>query len=184
MSFVYIENVLSSDVIEHFYQRYSSISPHDQSSHYIWDEKMTGNGSMIPTWSTQIDGSDRALLRTDLYTNPSSPFYKSKDVKHCDVAVLKYPKGSSCPEHIDTAIGAMTVFLNKSWSVDKGGLFQYLHKDQWHTVIPKFNCAVYSLYDVQQTGPEHKVTEVLTDDVRCVLQIFMRKPGDVKVRFS
>lgn len=183
MSFTYIENVLSVDVIEHLCEKYSAINPLDENSHYIWDEKMTGNGTMVPTWSTQIEGADRALLRTDLYSNANSPFFQCKDVKHCDVAILKYPKGSSCPRHMDVAIGAMTVFLNRKWSQDKGGLFKYQDNNEWITVTPKYNCAVYTLYNKQTQGPEHAVSEVLTDDVRCVLQVFMRKPGDVHVRY-
>lgn len=182
--FTYIEDILSIELIDKLYDKYYQISDTDESSHDIWHEKMTENKTLVPTYTVQLSGKDKMLIQYELFNRIGSPFYNMKDVKHCDAAIIKYPTGSKLPFHIDTAIASCTIFLNKSWTLENGGIFQWVDRNNiTHDVVPKYNCGVYSYYGEQQEGAEHGATEVLGENHRAVLQIFLRKPGEIGIKY-
>jgi len=181
--FKYIENILSDNIIDYLYDKYYSISHTDESSHDIWDSKMTEDKNLPPVYTTQLSGKDKTQIQFELFNRIQSPFYNMKDVKHCDAAIIKYPTGTKLPYHIDTSIASMTIFLNKKWRADDGGIFQWVEESGIKGVVPKYNCGVYAIFDSQQQGAEHGATEVIGKDHRAVLQIFLRKPGEIGIKY-
>ena len=188
MSFICAQNILSDSVLTQLHEL-CLIKDTDQSSYDIWPDEVTGNKTLVETFSEQINhkhGSLKKILQNDLYERPSSPLHKSKLVLHADFAILKYPPGSSCPYHYDTAQCAMTLFLNQQWEPNWGGGFVYFDDaGVEHTIPVQYNSAAYTFYDELTTGPKHGAEQVSGPETRYVLQVFARKKSntDASVKF-
>jgi hypothetical protein len=81
-------------------------------------------------------------------------------------------RGSFLPEHTDKSYSkAVTVFLNKEWTLDHGGVFYWkdVQTGNWNMVSPLFNRAV-----INGEGIPHGVSPVQSD-YRITLQIFVHK---------
>jgi hypothetical protein len=83
---------------------------------------------------------------------------------HCDYA----------PKLTPDRHGALTVYLNRKWGLDKGGEFLYTmdidDKDSIERVTPSYNRAVLLEADVH-----HKTTPVVEGNLRKSLQIWLTK---------
>lgn len=81
-----------------------------------------------------------------------------------------WPTHSYIPWHNDPSVKAgITIYLNKQWSRDHGGLFLYEEHDTIRGIVPKYNTCV-----VQQGGVLHSTTPVLPKGkLRCTLQIWI-----------
>jgi len=184
MTYEVVEDVLSAECIEDIYSKYYQITESDESSHYAWDQGVTRNREIPAAYTTQILSRDRMMIANELYTRTSSPFYKMKSVIHCDIAAYKYPVGCWVPFHIDTCMASLTLFLNRDWTESQGGCFQwYDSENKLYAVVPRFNTGVSLVLAEQSTSPEHGVTVVCGAEHRFSLQIFMRKPGDVAIKY-
>lgn len=185
MKFKYVTDVLSADLIEALIKKHCDIFNTDEKSHDTWDDRITNNKKLPIVYATQIIGKERTQIQFDLFNRAESPFYNIKDVKHCDVAIQKYPPNSELPFHLDTCIGSLTLFLNKHWEPSWGGEFIWKDTDGAVTkVSPCHNAGIYVLNETQQTGLDHGVCTITGPDIRYTLQVFMRKPGDVNIRYS
>ena len=81
-----------------------------------------------------------------------------------------WPVNSYIPWHTDVnGVGGMTVYLNKQWSRDNGGLFLYEDQGKINGIVPKQNLCVL------QTGRTmHSTTPVLPrGKLRCTLQVWL-----------
>jgi Rps23 Pro-64 3,4-dihydroxylase Tpa1-like proline 4-hydroxylase len=185
MSYQIAEHVLSEQLVQLITDQFYQISDLDESSHTAWDSRITGNGRITAAYTNQLQGRTKTLLLHELYSRAQSPFRQMKSVIHCDVAAYKYPPGCWLPFHIDTCIASLTIFLNTEWRVDQGGAFQWIDSTgQQHQIFPRFNTGVYLINQNQTTSPEHGVSMVSGFEHRFSLQIFLRKPGDVAIRYS
>jgi hypothetical protein len=170
----YKENILSLDVIEHFDQ-YCKLLPTDDSSNYSWKEEFTKASGRPECFSQQFEGDERFMIQNDLYTNPESPFYKDKRIRNTNVAIQKYPKGASILCHSDRNIGSFTIFLNKEWGPNDGGMLHWETDEGDKCLLPKYNCGIIITTDGlnNKPGPKHWVSAVKSDTPRCAIQIFM-----------
>lgn len=80
-----------------------------------------------------------------------------------------WPPGSYIPWHNDgNHAAALTIYLNKSWDWEDGGLFQYYQNGEIKTEIPKFNTGFF-----QNDGLWHSTTiSSELSPVRKTIQIF------------
>ena len=80
-----------------------------------------------------------------------------------------YPNGAYIPPHKDSIYAkAISIYLNKDWSLSDGGLFCYSDNNEIKCVIPEYNLGV------QNTQAEqHFTTPVTSDKLRISLQIFV-----------
>ena len=69
------------------------------------------------------------LLRDDIYNNISNPLYQNKHVRNMCVAIQKYPQGAVLSSHKDRSVGSVTIFLNKEWDINDGGMFHWIDDD-------------------------------------------------------
>lgn len=72
----------------------------------------------------------------------------------------------------DVRRGALTIYLNNEWGLDKGGEFLYNMDDKVERVIPSFNKGLFIL-----GGVEHKTTPVVNNNLRKTLQVWLKRKG-------
>lgn len=81
-----------------------------------------------------------------------------------------WTKDSYIPRHTDNHFGkAVTVYLNRVWEYDDGGMFMWADNGEWKTILPTFN-----LCTVNAGGIEHGTTPVKTlKQFRITIQCFI-----------
>lgn len=181
----YIDNFLSPNVIASM-DKYCQIFEDDYNSDTYWNPKFTKETDRVSCFSNKVEGTELFELKEDIFHNPNNPFYKDKRIRNMSCAIQKYPKGAVLSAHKDRCIGSVTIFLNKEWGINDGGIFHWLEDDmdgQGYSVIPKYNSAVYMISNdpnkrLNVVGPLHWVTEVLSDTPRCCIQLFMWGDGN------
>jgi len=180
----YIDNFLSPNVIATL-DKYCQILEDDNNSDTYWNPKFTKTTDRVSCFSNKVEGTELFELKEDIFNNPTNPFYKDKRIRNMSCAIQKYPKGAILSAHKDRSIGSVTIFLNKEWGINDGGMFHWLEdsaEGNGHCVLPKYNSAVYMVLEEGTSnvlGPTHWVTEVLSETPRCCIQLFMWGEGDV-----
>jgi hypothetical protein len=165
------DNVLSIDLVDSLHEKYAKILDTDLSSYEIWPKETTQYGALPESFAANIEGSERINIITELYNNPSSPFYKNKMIRNGRIAIQKLVDGGSIPVHSDVCIGSLTLFLNKDEI--QGGEFYWTDKDgNKHCVTPAYNRGVYTLADTVVTTASHGVNPVIGSN-RYTLQMFV-----------
>lgn len=85
--------------------------------------------------------------------------------------IYLWGKDSYIASHTDYAYSkAITVYLNKDWSYNDGGLFNWKdeNNNKWNMTIPSFNKAI-----INTSGSEHGTTPVKSEQLRITAQIFL-----------
>jgi hypothetical protein len=97
-------------------------------------------------------------------------------LKNLSPMVYVWTPGSYIPLHTDGGLDqdrqGFTAYLNKEWSVEYGGLFNYLSKKDniWKTLLPHQGFLVYN-----DENEAHFTTPVHEGNIRFSLQIFIDK---------
>lgn len=172
--FKYIENVFPKEVIDSLHRKYFDIHDSDLVSYDIWVDSMTMDKTLPKNYIQNFSKKDQIQLLTLLYKDSNSPFYNNKRIMNSKISVQKITKGSSIPKHTDTAIGSLTVFLNKEYDTFNGGEFVWWDNEdakESYSVIPKYNCGVWALNDSGKGAP-HEVATV-NNYTRSSIQLFM-----------
>ena len=183
--FEYVENFLSPHIIAKF-DKYCALNESDTSSDYAWNPAFTKDNDNVECFTQKPTDNELWLLRDDIYHNKDNPLYQNKIVRNMDCAIQKYPQGAVLNAHKDRCVGSITVFLNKEWNKDDGGMFHWVDDDaegNGYCVLPKYNCAIINTppkdHDNKNIlGQTHWVTEVLRADPRCCIQMFIWGEGD------
>jgi hypothetical protein len=85
--------------------------------------------------------------------------------------IYLWGRDSYIPSHTDYIYSkAITVYLNRSWSYNDGGFFNWKNEsdDKWNMVLPAFNRAI-----INTSGSEHGTTPVKSEQLRITAQIFL-----------
>lgn len=85
--------------------------------------------------------------------------------------VYVWTKNSYIPQHTDYVYSkAITVYLNRSWSYNQGGLFNWQDPNTktWNAVLPSFNMGM-----INDSGFAHGTTPVKGNHFRITAQIFL-----------
>jgi hypothetical protein len=98
--------------------------------------------------------------------------------KHQPVNVANlyvWTKDSYIPRHTDSHFGkAVTVYLNRVWEYDDGGMFMWQDGEEWKAVLPAFN-----LCTVNEGGLNHGTAPVKTTArFRITIQCFIYNRND------
>ena len=181
--FVYKENFLTPEIIAEF-DKYCELSDSDGSSNDLWNPRFTKYGDNVECFTQNPTDSELRLLKDDIYNNKDNPLYQNKHVRNLCVAIQKYPQGAVLKAHKDSSVGAVTIFLNKEWDINDGGMFHWIDDNaegKGHCVIPKYNSAIVKIpndNNINDLGQEHWVTEILGEQARSVIQLFIWGHGD------
>tara|TARA_B100000963_G_C22577129_1_gene648991 strand:- start:39 stop:620 length:582 start_codon:yes stop_codon:yes gene_type:complete len=181
--FEYKENFLSPHIIAEF-DKYCALNEADISSDDAWNSGFTKDNDNVECFTQKPTDAEIRLIKDDIFNNESNPFYKNKFVRNLCVSVQKYPQGAVLNAHKDRCVGSITVFLNKEWDRDDGGMFHWVDDNaegNGFCVLPKYNSAVIVLpgqENINKIGQTHWVTEVLREDPRCCIQMFIWGEGD------
>ena len=183
--FEYVENFLSPHVIAQF-DKYCGLNEADESSDDVWNPAFTKYNDNETCFTQKCTDNELWLLRDDIFNNKDNPLYKNRVVRNMSCAIQKYPKGAVLQAHKDRCIGSVTIFLNKNWDINSGGMFHWIDDDakgNGYCVLPKYNCAILKMppkghNNKNSLGQTHWVTEVLGNDTRSCIQIFIWGQGD------
>lgn len=181
--FEYKENFLTPEIIAEF-DKYCELSDSDGSSNDLWNPRFTKYGDNVECFTQNPTDSELRLLKDDIYNNKDNPLYQNKHVRNLCVAIQKYPRGAVLKAHKDSSVGAVTIFLNKEWDINDGGMFHWIDDNaegKGHCVIPKYNSAIVKMpndNNINDLGQEHWVTEILGEQARSVIQLFIWGHGD------
>lgn len=130
-------------------------------------------------WEEGLISYSTPILRYRFEENDKLLFDKIKDevIKKTefsitDIIVHIFPKLSYIPWHLDgTYDSALTIYLNKNWDKNWGGLFLYKENNEIKAFIPKKNTGI-----LLEGGIEHCVTTTnINADDRITLQFFLNK---------
>lgn len=137
------------------------------STNYSWEPLFRKNNSIVFSISLKEDLNNK--IKESIINNG----IVNKDYfDYIDIKLNIWTKNSYISSHRDGSYyKAITIYLNRDWSYDDGGIFNWLDKsdNQWKIIIPKFNYAV-----VNDSGEIHAVTPVLTEDkLRITIQCFI-----------
>ena len=84
------------------------------------------------------------------------------------VMIYIWPNGSYIPPHTDRGYKqAISIYLNKDWSLSDGGLFCYESSDGIRCVVPEYNTGIENI-----NGVRHFTTPVTSNKKRISLQVF------------
>ena len=181
--FEYKENFLTPEIIAVF-DKYCELSELDKSSDDAWNSRFTKYNDNVECFTQNPTDNELWLLRDDIYNNISNPLYQNKHVRNMCVAIQKYPQGPVLSSHKDRSVGSVTIFLNKEWDINDGGMFHWIDDDakgNCYCVLPKYNSAIIKMpndTNTNELGQEHWVTEILGEKARSVIQMFIWGHGD------
>lgn len=181
--FEYKENFLTPEIIAVF-DKYCELSKLDKSSDDAWNPRFTKYNDNVECFTQNPTDNELWLLRDDIYNNISNPLYQNKHVRNMCVAIQKYPQGAVLSSHKDRSVGSVTIFLNKEWDINDGGMFHWIDDDakgNGYCVLPKYNSAIIKMpndTNTNELGQEHWVTEILGEKARSVIQMFIWGHGD------
>lgn len=166
-------DVLTSDLIENIFAEIKSkISlPSWAASVLFWDKSIMTNVGATVLQTPALENGEKILEQ-------ARKFYPKQlqDIKSY-VHYYLWTKNSSISLHQDSkyAYGA-TIYLNKDWIIDEGGIFMWKDKseksDYYKAYIPKYNSMV-----LNDENEKHIVTPVnpFARNLRITIQIFGRK---------
>ena len=184
--FNYIENIFPQDLIDSLHNNYITVKEDDLTGHDIWPPLMTVDKTLPINYTEHISKKDKLLVLSFLFDNEDSPFYKDARIRFTNIAIQKISPGSRIPRHSDTALGSLTVFLNKEYDTSNGGEFIWWPNEESevsYSVIPKYNCGVWALYNEGDVWP-HEVTTV-NNYARVSIQFFIwGKDQDPTVKYQ
>ena len=134
-----------------------------------WDNRIVGDSSLVVCIAVPdkiLSEIDDCLIKNNIL-DPKLDKLLS-DAKSAMLYV--WTNGSYIPPHKDSTMGkAVTVYLNRSWSLSNGGLFCWRSNNEIRCVEPTFNVAIENT-----EKEEHFTTPVTTKDyLRVSLQIFI-----------
>lgn len=138
-------------------------------TNHLWDQNLRKNNSLV----LYIEPDENLNEKIKYFLNQSGLLdLDSSD--SIEMAINVWTKNSYIPSHSDRSYDkGITIYLNREWSYDDGGLFNWFDKKsgEWKVIVPKFNNAV-----VNDLGEMHATTPVLTDSqLRITLQCFVSK---------
>ena len=98
-----------------------------------------------------------------------------KDLEVCSMIFHVMTNNAFINWHCDEGAGrqgAITIYLNHEWGLDKGGEFVYTIDNEMERVTPSFNTAMFI-----RGGVQHRTTPVFGHHLRKSLQIWLREKG-------
>jgi Rps23 Pro-64 3,4-dihydroxylase Tpa1-like proline 4-hydroxylase len=158
-------NVLNDITIKEIFERFQNLKTPGNKwniSQFRWSNKLHygSYGSCVhhllaDPLSTEIECQIKKLL----------PEYKEFEIQF-----YVWMKGSAISLHTDglDRFGA-TIYLNRDWNIDHGGLFVYKNDEKFNAIVPSFNTMV-----INNQNEPHMVTHIspLAPEDRYSLQIW------------
>jgi len=130
-------------------------------------------------WHKELVNNSTPIMRYEFVLDDRELFNKiSKEIQNKTGYVVRngtvhiFPKLSYITWHDDNIYdAAITIYLNKTWDINWGGIFLYSEDDKINGIIPKKNLGILQLNHVS-----HCVTTTNIDaDDRISLQFFIKK---------
>lgn len=168
-----LANVLSDSTIDSLLDVIDNVVNGNSNNYRVWtnlgwDKRIVlGSGTIIC-----IAVPDNLILEVeqrllDLGILDLNVYKKPSETKTAWMYIS--PNGSYIPPHNDSIYGrAVSVYLNKDWSLSDGGLFCYSIEDEIRCVVPEYNVGVQN-----SQAEQHFTTPVTSEKLRLSLQIFL-----------
>jgi hypothetical protein len=140
-----------------------------------WNQKIILDSTMILCVAIPdniIDEVEDSLAEHNLID-----YARDESLKRTKTVMLYiWPAGSYIPSHRDSTHGkAITVYLNKDWQTDDGGLFCWGDGPTYSCILPSYNTAVEN-----SMSENHFTTPVNSKEkLRFSLQIFISKKANI-----
>jgi hypothetical protein len=174
MSVTIYENLLDELLLEQCYAY--SIDQYDLKSFQVenkihWDQDLVNDSQSI--YSHFMPTS------CDLYPLISETiFEKTGQVASIIIFYYAMPQSHICWHNDADYDSAISIYLNRNWSPNYGGLFLYKMDKKLHAVLPTINTAV-----LQKDGVWHGTSATTIDSpIRLSIQIFCKQKQDVHVQ--
>ena len=161
------KNVLNETTIEKIYSLIKKTSTDFDPSwctSYSWNKNIVEKSSFVLIYKLSQNKKILNLVLNDLKK------LKEFKIKNIHVMIYIWGIGSYIPFHEDPVSNiAATIYLNKTWDKNDGGLFLYETKKGVKGVVPEYNKMI-----VNDKNESHCVTSVLPSikEERFTLQIF------------
>ena len=155
------DNVLDEQLIQEI-QDYIKNTEEHRSNYKSWSTSMIKVSSPILLFNLNED------LYNKVKTNPKLNIQHEKDMS---IHYAVYPRLSYIPWHTDSHVKkAITIYLNKTWDIDYGGLLCYNSNDEFKCIVPEYNKAV----ELKGNTPHSVLTVNMNAPMRETLQIFVK----------
>ena len=171
-------DVLSDSLADRLYEFGSSIAkgtyyfsePLKIWTNAAWSEDIVQDSSMVLC----IQMPNHFAIEYQNELESKGLFDKTKDKQLVDsksAMIYVWSKNSYIPTHNDAVYSkAITIYLNKNWSYNDGGLFHWQDSESlvWNSISPTYNKAV-----VNDSGYLHGITPVKSKEFRITAQTFL-----------
>jgi Rps23 Pro-64 3,4-dihydroxylase Tpa1-like proline 4-hydroxylase len=172
MSVKKFDDIFSEELYNEIYDFVTNVVLTKQKSlttNRVWANNLVNNSTPIMRYVFDVDDKE-------LFTKISKEIKNKTDYVIQGGLVHIFPKLSYITWHNDAHVqSAITIYLNKKWDENWGGIFLYREDDKITGIIPKKNLGI-----LQTNGVEHCVTTTNIDaDDRISLQFFIGKRKSV-----
>jgi|TARA_R100001460_G_scaffold63470_1_gene103692 Rps23 Pro-64 3,4-dihydroxylase Tpa1-like proline 4-hydroxylase len=165
----YYENVVSEKFIDQIneYVEYKKNNSGEWRTSLYWPENIKKTSTVVPILSLEHIPDVKNYLKK-IYAK------LIPETENLDIKISYYLWGplSYIPFHCDEKRSVTsTIYLNKTWDVDHGGFFMYMHEGKYNAIPPKYNSCVITTKNLL-----HGTTLTTTDaPFRKTLQIFFHE---------
>ena len=162
-----ISNILSKDTLVKIQKHNTDIftSANLVTSTTFWGQNIIEYSKDVLIYELPKESKEFELLKSDINLVNNKNRIES-------ILYYYWKPGSYIPWHSDSIYSsALTIYLNKEWNYNWGGLFQYFDGDDIISVTPKYNMGVY-----QESTLPHSTTITNKDTaIRKTIQVFFNK---------
>ena len=167
-----LANVLEESTIESLLGVVDNFLSGNSAGHKVWtnlawDPRLVlGSNTVIclAVPDSLILEIEKSLIESDLLDESKHKMLSETKT----VMLYLWPNGSYISPHKDGSHAkAISIYLNKEWSLSDGGLFCYVDTQGIHCVSPEYNLSVEN-----DEAKEHFTTPVTSSKLRISLQIF------------
>ena len=160
-----IDNFLSENIIVNIKKIVEdNLDSTNWKTSMFWQEQIKKSSAVLPLFNLDNFSEIKELI-LDFY----KPYLNFKNFKNFHLTYYIWPPLSYIPFHYDGSYKiASTIYLNKNWDRDHGGLFMCKNGEDYLAITPKYNHCIIN------TNDEIHGTTLTTTDApkRETLQIF------------
>ena len=161
-----IENVFTEDVLTKLYDFTRSGRQPTNTNFFNYNANVVGMSNAV--FCFELEEELKAIVFSQLINKKVLPSIPTKSQAYMHL----FSRNSFIPWHDDSNyIFTITVYLNKEWHIDFGGLFIYKENNELKCLFPKYNTAVSFVPPIGHTT----TTTNINASFRESLQIFVKE---------
>ena len=162
--FIY-ENVLSKSLLEEceeFVHKCINNNNYTTTNHIDWPDYVVNQSDVINIIKLEIEN---IILKEKICNELRNNLNFITEGLYLNIHIMQ--KNCYISEHTDNNNNfAFTIYLNKIWKKENGGIFQFDIDDTIYNVLPKYNSMVLLKDNI------HRVTKITSNELRITIQGF------------